>query len=33
VTTKQQIPLTDDIVPPPALIRAGRDVLPSTIRA
>ena len=30
---KQPIILTDEIVPPPALIRAGLDALPSIIRA
>jgi integrase/recombinase XerD len=33
VATKQPIILTDKIVPPPALIRAGLDALPSIIRA
>ena len=31
--SKQPIILTDEIVPPPALIRAGLDALPSIIRA
>jgi integrase/recombinase XerD len=33
MATKQPIILTDEIVPPPALIRAGLDTLPSIIRA
>jgi integrase/recombinase XerD len=33
VATKEPIILTDEVVPPPALIRAGLDALPSTIRA
>jgi hypothetical protein len=33
MATKQPIILTDEIVPPPALIRAGLDALPSIIRA
>jgi hypothetical protein len=33
VASKQPIILTDEIVPPPALIRAGLDALPSIIRA
>jgi hypothetical protein len=32
VASKQPIILTDEIVPPPALIRAGLDALPSIIR-
>jgi hypothetical protein len=30
---KQPIVLTDEITPPPALIRAGLDALPAIIRA
>jgi hypothetical protein len=30
---KQSILLTDDIVPPPALVRAGLEALPIIIRA
>jgi hypothetical protein len=30
---KQAIVLTDEITPPPALIRAGLDALPAIIRA
>jgi hypothetical protein len=30
---KQPIILTDEIVPPPALVRAGLDALPAIIRA
>ena len=33
MASKQPIVLTDEIVPPPALIRAGLDALPSIIRA
>ena len=33
MASKQPIILTDEIVPPPALIRAGLDALPSIIRA
>ena len=33
MATKQPIILTDEIVPPPALIRAGLEALPSIIRA
>jgi hypothetical protein len=33
VASRQPIILTDEIVPPPALIRAGMDALPSIIRA
>jgi hypothetical protein len=33
MATKQPIILTDGIVPPPALIRAGTDALPSIILA
>jgi integrase/recombinase XerD len=33
VASKQPIILTDEIVPPPALIRAGLEALPSIIRA
>jgi Phage integrase, N-terminal SAM-like domain len=33
VVSKQPILLTDEIVPPPALIRAGLDALPSIVRA
>src|SRR5712691_9651661 len=33
VSSKQPIILPDEIVPPPALIRAGLDALPSIIRA
>jgi len=33
VASKQPILLTDEIVPPPALIRAGLDALPTIIRA
>ena len=31
--SKQPIILTDEIVPPPALVRAGLDALPTIIRA
>jgi hypothetical protein len=30
---KQPIILTDEIVPPPALIRAGLNALPASVRA
>jgi hypothetical protein len=33
VASRQPIVLTDEIVPPPALVRAGLDALPSIIRA
>ena len=33
MASKKPILLTDEIVPPPALIRAGLDALPSIIRA
>ena len=33
MASRQPIILTDEIVPPPALIRAGMDALPSIIRA
>src|SRR5713226_9126155 len=33
MASKQPIILTDEIVPPPALIRAGLEALPSIIRA
>lgn len=33
MASKQPIILTDAIIPPPALIRAGLDALPSIIRA
>jgi integrase/recombinase XerD len=33
VPSKQPIVLTDEILPPPALVRAGLDALPSIIRA
>jgi hypothetical protein len=33
VASKQPIILTDEIVPPPALIRAGLEALPAIIRA
>ena len=33
MASKQPIILTDEIVPPPALVRAGLDALPSIIRA
>jgi len=33
VASRQPIVLTDEIIPPPALIRAGMDALPSIICA
>ena len=33
MASRQPIVLTDEIIPPPALIRAGMDALPSIIRA
>jgi hypothetical protein len=33
VASRQPILLSDEVVPPPALIRAGLDALPSIIRA